>query len=195
MLLLTTPVLFVMSPCVLAGAYMSKVKPTTRSIDSNLADGFMAAAAIGQLASMMLATYFITQALTTINADKSTPTNPYPEAKALREEEKGRDDAYQKEMQEQYKESWPRLLIVAATVLNVFSNLVFTTSVAFENFAVSGKISDSKNAFGLGGSPWNIVKKPGWVALAAFSVSILLRIYFEFLVNKAVDEREKSSKA
>merc|ERR1712032_581983 len=55
---------------------------------------------------------------------------------------------------------------------------VFTTSLAFEDFAVSSKISDDLDKYGLGGHPLAIVKPVGWAALAAFGLSVALHLAF-----------------
>merc|ERR1711920_203632 len=72
---------------------------------------------------------------------------------------------------------WGSMIWIAA-VLTVYSNAVFTTSLAFENFAVSSKISDDLDKYGLGGHPLAIVKPVGWAALAAFGLSVALHLAF-----------------
>merc|ERR1712050_500754 len=100
----------------------------------------------------------------------------YEKVTKLREEEKASEDAYNKVLKET-SGCWLCVIGLAA-ILTFLSNAVFTSSLAFENFTVSGNIGDDLDEYGLGGNPLNIVKGPGWIALAMFAVSVVLHLSF-----------------
>jgi hypothetical protein len=182
MLLATCPVVLTMAPCVLAGAYLSKVAPgDKRSGDALRANFFSLFAAVGQLGSMLLAMYYIKK---TYDEDRSLEDPPeeahqkeiYERVRELRRQEKADDEAYNKALRGTGR-GWSCVIGLAA-ILTVLSNAVFTSSIAFENFTVSGKIGDALDEYGLDGDPLNIVKPPGWIALVTFAVSVVLHLSF-----------------
>merc|ERR1712176_8289 len=76
----------------------SKVKPTSESYESVLADGCMAFAALGQMYSMLLATYFITKAVTGAGDELMNEREEHVEVVKLRADEQGYNEAYAKYM-------------------------------------------------------------------------------------------------
>merc|ERR1719229_2085794 len=95
MLLGTCPVVFIMAPCVLAGAYLAKAEPGVESTDSTLANIFIMLAGAGQLLSMIWATNSIKAVYTSDDSLNLEPTDPdelqsYNAVKQLRHVEKRR---------------------------------------------------------------------------------------------------------
>jgi len=181
-LLATCPVVVTAAPCVLAGAYLSKVAPgDTRSPDALFANFFTLAAAVLQLGSMLAAMYYIK---TTYEEDKTLEEPPtearqkdiYEKVTMLRKEDEASDTAYNNVLKKT-RGCWLYVIGLAA-ILTFLSNAVFTSGFAFENFTVSGNIDDDLDKYGLGGNPLNIVKMPGQIALAMFSVSVILHLSF-----------------
>jgi len=63
-------------------------------------------------------------------------------------------------------------------------------SYCFEKFAINGKISAPVQDGGLGGSPFNIVKPVGRVAIVCFAISYALLSLFNRWASKQVKEAD-----
>ena len=65
----------------------------------------------------------------------------------------------------------------------------FMDTTCFENFSVSSKIGDDLNENGLSNNVLNIIKPPGYGALAMFAAGVLLHAAFVAATKRAVGRR------
>ena len=193
MLLFTIPVCIVQFPCIMSGAYMIKAKPNEQSNDSNARNLWSLIAAAGQglctLGAMSVGQW-------AYNQDESLSKPPtdaaelktYNEVQKLRQEEQQYLENYDKVLRDTtwrcggpqgglFGAGW--VITLAACTMYCSCGVLAGDGLAFENFELSGKISDDIDNFGLGGNFLNVVKKPlGWIVLTGFSTSVVLHLLF-----------------
>jgi len=181
MLLGTVPVIFVLSPCVLAGAYMSKSKPGTPSNESMLAALFVSLSALGQGASMFEATRTITNVILEKGEELEKPRPEHEAVRQKNRDEQTFNDWYDETLCWYNLGCFDRAIIILATGSIYISGCMFAFigSKCFENFDVSGKVSEDIDNYGLGGDVLHVVKTPvGWIALILFFGGVVLHVLF-----------------
>jgi len=182
MLLGTAPVLIVLAPCVLAGAFMARTGSGDRSIWSVLAQFFMGLSVIGQTASMSMAVYETTRVVDKHEEELQQPREEHKAVAQLTAEEAHYYQVYTQVT------AWNtgvmglcrKAVISAAAVLIVLSGFIFVMmdEACFENFSVSSKIDDPIDENGLGGRVTNIVRPLGAFALLLFATAVFLHVLF-----------------
>jgi hypothetical protein len=189
MLLYTIPVAIVQLPCILSGAYMIKTKPNEQTQDSMWRNVWSLIAAGGQGLCTLGAMYVGQLAYTQDPKLLKEPEDPeelktYRAVQELREDERQDLAIWEKVLRETRLLSGDRRLgagwvLFLAVCLSLASNAVLLVDgLAFENFELSSKISESIDNYGLGGNALNIVKPAGWIVLATFTVSAILHVLF-----------------
>jgi membrane protein DedA with SNARE-associated domain len=197
MLLGTAPVFFVSSPCVLAGAFIARVTVGEDSIWSALANTFTGLAVAGQAAAGLVAVKSITKV---VESDGDELAKPRPEHEAvarLTQEQEAMQRIYDEVTDFKVLPLWRRLVICIAAGAQLMSGFIFAMGgeYCFRPFAVSSNIKAPYEENGLDGSAFNIVKPPGWCALALFSLGVCLHIFFAKDTGRLAAKRLEDQKS
>jgi hypothetical protein len=203
----TLPVIFVSSPCVIAGAFMSNPGKTADrrlsggtttpapkkegEIWDTLSTTALALSFLLQLAGMVLALYFIQEVVHKHGEDLAKPRKEHEAVAALTRQEADYVAEYNNAL------AWPTLiksrkyLLLVSTICMLISTFMFVMmdEACFRSFAVSNKISDPFDQDGLEGNVLNIVLPPGWVATGAFFLASAL--HFAFLKWAGAEARKR----
>jgi len=205
----TLPVIFVSTPCVVAGAFMSN--PALDTEDSRRLSGVttpaptdkegeiwdtlsttaLAGSFLVQLAGMVLALYFIQEVVHRDGEELAKPRKEHEAVAALTRKEADYVQEYNKVI------AWPNLLqsrkylIASSTSLMLMSTFMFVMmdEACFRQFQVANKISDPFDKDGLAGNALNLIHPLGWFATGCFFFASLL--HFAFL-RWASSEAKKS---
>ena len=195
MLVGSLPVILVITPTCLAGAFALK-KGEGEQWES-VAKVTLAAAVFAQTSALMCAAYFIEQ---TASTEKVILQSQPDDREVLELESRNR------EKQTRYRGAtawgnlprWIRLLLCFSVLLLTVSMYAvqFMGGMCFRSFEVSGDIDTPYTEGGLDGSLLNIVRPEGWKALITFGIGLLFlqsyrmwlkrRVISETLVNKVV---------
>jgi len=196
MLIGTAPVIAVLSPCVLAGAFLARVVPGEESMYSMLANGFLALSVVGQMGSMCMAVYSITKVIDVDQEELSRPRAEHAAVAALTASEANYMRSYKEVTDWGTLKKTQKAVVLLAAVFMLWSGMIFAflDTTCFENFSVSSRISDDLDENGLGGNVLNIIKTPGYGALLMFAVAVLLHIIFVKSMERATLKNMKSVK-
>uniref|UniRef100_A0A7S2QLK1 Uncharacterized protein n=1 Tax=Zooxanthella nutricula TaxID=1333877 RepID=A0A7S2QLK1_9DINO len=192
MLLGTLPIIFLCSPCVVAGAFISRQGMGGEdSIYPMLANVSLLVATVAQTMAMFVAGLCILKEI----EDKGEELSKHrPEHDAV--SELTRKEQHAREL---YKEitSFKTLglfdkavliVMAAATEFSVFFMVVMGTS-CFKPFSVDKDIAAPYEEGGLNGKPWTIVEPIGWAAIGAFGFGVLLH----YIHKKVMGSRLKAA--
>jgi len=190
----TTPVIFVSSPCVVAGALMlspsgapgagspapAQDGGSQEAIWDALAGTSLGISAIVQLASGLLALYFIQEVAFSRREELAARRPEHDAVLALTSREAAYLGAYAKATEWSRLCRLPRLLLLLSTGLMLLSvaYFVFMDKVCFRPFHVSSSIGASFDEGGLDNSVQNLVLWPGRVAVAVFMLALVLHLAF-----------------
>jgi len=182
MLLGTLPVVVILTPCVIAGAALTRVSGGADDPWVNKSRLAILAATLGQGGSLLAALVFIFR---TVAADRRELSKPRPEHQRVEEltrQEKEYDDKYV-EITKWNGMTWVQQAIISvATFLQLVSNTVLTVydSKCFRPFFLSSKIGDHWDAYppGLRGDPLSILLPAAFPVLGAFLAGTLLHIFY-----------------
>jgi len=186
----TLPVILVSSPCVLTGAFMAGPKDnmteSEQSVWDTLANTALAASGVGQLASGVIAMYYIQEV---VNKHGEELAAPRPEHEAVRQL-----TIAEKESNEVYAEvvNWNTLPkfwlgVISTSSIFILTSLfifMFLDEACFESFQVSDKVSDPDGmdcGANLGCAMLGLVKTDtplGWGALFLFFFACFLHVVF-----------------
>jgi len=184
----TTPVIVVSSPCVVAGAFLAGPRAQMTDSEKRLWDTWastaLAVSAFGQLASGVVAMYFIQD---TIGRHASTLSAKRPEHEAVRQL-----TLSEQHIRQCYEEvfDWRRLprfwlrFIACATIMMIGCFFIFMMmdELCFRSFQVKDKISDPEGLncpHDFGCALVNLVQPPlGWVVLSIFSLATIMHLIF-----------------
>jgi hypothetical protein len=193
----TLPVIFVSTPCVVAGAFMSNpaavtdtrrlsatVTPEPTSTEKEKWDTLSTTALAGsflvQLAGMVLALYFIQEVVSRDGEELAKPRKEHEAVAALTRREADYVQEYNKTI------AWPNLLksrkylILASNAMMLLSCFMFVMmdEACWRTFAVASKIGDPYDQDGLAGNALNIILPLGWLATGCFFCACLLHFAF-----------------
>jgi len=187
MLLGTSPVCFVISPTVLAGAFLAKVKPGEDNMYGMLANIFVGATFVVQGGSLLLAVKKIMDVVNEHGEELSKPRPEHEVVAALTKHEEAANKAYQEVIDWKVLPGMQKVMITVAALLIFFCDLGFFMfgELCWENFNISGRIDDALDNNGLGGNPVNIMLFPGKAALAVFFFGVALHIIFVWILQRA----------
>jgi len=200
MLLGTLPVFFVNGPCVLSGAFMTRVSTGGPAGDQDMTWAVWAHACVIASAAVLsstglLAVLAIAQEIESHSHELSQFREEHQAVAELTEAEKSEVARYREVT------AWPalgparRLIIGAATALMLVSVffLGMLSRFCFVDFSLSSDINDSLEDGGLDGSVWKIVVTPyGWlfVGLVLFASTL----HLAFVVDAMYRTRKLAAK-
>ncbi|CAE8628791.1 unnamed protein product, partial [Polarella glacialis] len=211
----TVPVILVSSPCVVAGALMvgSTVAATTTTLSpsnstmdlgppsspkeqiwSALSSTALGISAITQLASGILALYYIQEVIIADGEELAKHRPEHDPVLTLTQKEQEYVAAYAAVTQWHRLGRPKQLLLVGGTAMNVASTgaLILLDTTIFRPFAVSNRMSDSFDNGGLENNALNLVRLPGWIALGAFSLACFMHFFFSRMVFFSVERYLRS---
>mmetsp|Transcript_54921 Transcript_54921/g.158924 ORF Transcript_54921/g.158924 Transcript_54921/m.158924 type:complete len:1012 (-) Transcript_54921:131-3166(-) len=184
----TLPVIFVSSPCVLAGAFLAGPKAVMTDSEKGVWDALsstmLLVSFVGQLASGILAMYFIQDKVMHCSEELSAHRPEHDAVKQLTLAEMDFNECCVEVCDwRTFTPFWLRY-IVATTgmMIGAFFAFIMMDSMCFRAFEVNNKISDPEGldcGSNFGCAVLRIVRWPlGWFALAAFFVASIMHIIF-----------------
>jgi len=191
MLLGTLPVIILLAPCILCGAFMSKVEPgMVAGPDIMLANAFTAMAALVNMVGMAYAVYTISDTVQKYGDELAKPREEHRAVQELTKAEEQAVECYARVTAwDKMTLTWKAILFTS-TALSFLSNaiFVFLAESCFRPFSVSSRIADPFEKHGLrdpddpddkNGKPTNIIIHPvGTGALGLFVIAVLLHVLF-----------------
>jgi len=181
MLLGTSPVIFVLTPCVLAGAFLARVTPGEDSSENVLANAFLGLSVVGQAGSAVIAVYSFTQVIERDGEELAKPRPEHEAVAALTQAEAAYNKTFQEVTTWNRLSSCMRAVVIAAACLIMLSCTVFCLldELCFRSFAVSSKIGDPYEKDGLKNNAFNIVILPlGLINNIVFVSGVFLHVMF-----------------
>lgn len=183
MLIGSLPVIFLVTPCVLAGAFLLKADESDTW--STLGSVALSIAAMSQTAALVAATYYIQKATVFYDSELANEDLDQ-EVLALEEKEAAKERQY-KALSNWAVVSTPmRCTLVSSAILIIISSylLQFFTDDCFKDFSLTDTIGGK-----LDGSVFNVVKTTGWVALGMWLYSFIVNYIFKHWVNVAIKKQ------
>eukprot|EP00747_Dinoflagellata_sp_TGD_P117095 gnl/TRDRNA2_/TRDRNA2_172533_c3_seq3.p1 gnl/TRDRNA2_/TRDRNA2_172533_c3~~gnl/TRDRNA2_/TRDRNA2_172533_c3_seq3.p1 ORF type:complete len:835 (+),score=121.96 gnl/TRDRNA2_/TRDRNA2_172533_c3_seq3:346-2505(+) len=181
MLLGTCPVIFVVGPCVLAGAFMASVPAGEESPFSMLANVFIGASVAVNMGAGFVAVLRILNVVQDNGEELSKPRPEHEAVAQLTAREQRFNDAFREATKwKAIGIVWQAVLILA-TCLQLLSGMVFVmaSEKCFRSFKISSRISDSEDKEGLDGKWWSILLVPvGTIAVGMYFTAVLLHVIF-----------------
>jgi hypothetical protein len=184
-LLGTCPVIFVSTPVVLSGAFMAGPSASTNEkaesgIFETLTPVMIGVAFLSQLASAVIAVYYIQEVIYKDGKELAKPRKEHEPVALLTKAEAEFVQAYNDCLQWNKLTSSEKGPLLVATGALMFSNFcfVFMDEACFRPFKVTGKINDSFDKQGLDGNALNIIKLPGILAHILFIIATGMFISF-----------------
>eukprot|EP00448_Togula_jolla_P020586 CAMPEP_0170578720 /NCGR_PEP_ID=MMETSP0224-20130122/5607_1 /TAXON_ID=285029 /ORGANISM="Togula jolla, Strain CCCM 725" /LENGTH=940 /DNA_ID=CAMNT_0010901709 /DNA_START=1 /DNA_END=2823 /DNA_ORIENTATION=- len=181
----TTPVVFTQLPCVVAGAFLAKGPQGCSSLENSEGDSTIASSAlIGslalQVASMVLASYYITSEMEQHGAELAKSREEHKPIEELTKKQAVKNECYKRATEWNALDIVRRTILASSAVLMLgcFFVFLFFDSVLFESFDISGKIRCPISDYGLDNNVFNLVKPLGIVALIAFAIGVTLHLAF-----------------
>jgi len=206
----TMPVILVSTPCVLAGAFMTgpeepkevTAQPGTSTasdtgIWSTLYSAMLAFSAIGQMASGVLALYFIQEYVHRYGKELAVHRPEHEPVAALTRQEAEYEQALIHVTDLRVLPASYTGLLGASSGMLLCSLFIFMfmDEACFRPFEVKNRICADFAESGLGCNVLNLVKGPGWIVLAIFFIGCLVHvIYGKITENSAlsyVAERQR----
>lgn len=186
MLLGTLPVFFVNGPCVLSGAFMTRVSTEGPAGDQDItwevwAHACMIASAAVLSSTGLLAVLAIAQEIESHSHELSQFREEHRAVAELTEAEESEVARY-REVTAWQNLGTVRQFIIGAAVALMLVSVFFLGILArfcFLDFSLSSDINDALEDGGLDGNVWNIVVNPyGWFFVALVSLATMLHLAF-----------------
>mmetsp|Transcript_36002 Transcript_36002/g.99238 ORF Transcript_36002/g.99238 Transcript_36002/m.99238 type:complete len:825 (+) Transcript_36002:69-2543(+) len=192
----TLPVIFTITPCVMAGAFMG-LNNDSHNYDNNaFAEIFMTLSVVLQAGTLFAAMRAILHEITVCGESLSAPRPEHAAVQALTEQDRVYNETYLRVTEWAALGIFRKAVITTAAALMLISSFTFRVmgEWIFENFKVNDRICDPIDDHGLGCNVLNIVKAPqGWVPIVMFHVAVVLHIGFSMgsaMLTKAVLRRD-----
>jgi len=188
-LLGTTPVILVSSPCVLAGAFLAgpsdDMTESQRGLWGALANTMLIVSAIGQLTSGVLALYYIQEVVHSSGDELAVDRPEHAKVMQLTISERAYNQAYSEVTDwRRLPRIWKGVVLVSVTLmlLSCFT-LTFMDTACFKPFEVQYKVSAPESENGLGASGFwealqSIILVWGRLATAGFFTGAALHAAF-----------------
>lgn len=192
MLLGTAPVIFVLAPCVLAGAFMARVKPDEESVWNVLANIFLGLSTCVQAGSAFMAVISVTRVIEVHGEDLAMPRKEHEAVARLTMQEATYRRVYAEVTAWKNLHPIRKIILYLATCGSLCTGFVFLAmdEYCFHSFKISSKIGDPYEKNGLNGNVMNIVKMPlGGGNLAAFGLSVFLHVVFVHDIDRLTKKR------
>lgn len=186
-LLGTTPVIFVSSPCVLAGAFLSGPgggtegqSTTDDGIYSTLSSTMLAASVALQGGSMLMAAYYIQDVLGKHSAELNEYRPEHAPVMALTQKEAESVAAWNDVLHWHMLSPPNRVLILVASAAMMGQLFLFgfMDEACHKPFQVNKSIKDPEGQGGLDGNALSIVLPLGWFANGLFVIGLVLHSIF-----------------
>jgi hypothetical protein len=182
----TCPVIFVSTPVVLSGAFMAGPSDSQGDNDDEagiwetLTPVMIGVAAAGQLASAVVAVYYIQEVIFAHGTELAKPRKEHEPVAKLTKEEQEFVSAYNEVLMWSKLEKGSKMPLVASTMCLMFANFcfVFMDEACFREFKVNKKIGDPFDQQGLDGNALNIMKVPGWLGHVLFLIGVAMHFGF-----------------
>jgi len=191
MILGTCPVFFVLTPCVLAGAFMARVTGGEDSMWNMLANTAIGASLVVQMGSGVMAVYSITNVVQSCGDELSRPRPEHEAVAALTSKESRYVEMYGTVTD--WRQLWipwkAVVLLAAASTLTSGFIFVMMAESCFRPFNISSRIGARFEEDGLEGNVLNLVLPVGWLALALFAVSVVLHVSFSTSMSSKARRR------
>lgn len=193
----TCPVIFVSTPVVLSGSFMAGPnanvagKNDETGIWDTLTPVMIGVAFVSQLASAVIAVYYIQEVIYTDGEQLAAPRKEHDDVARLTKAEAQYVQAYNETLDWKTLKSRSKFPLLFITGGLLFSNFffVFFDETCFRPFKVTGVIDFPYDEGGLDGDWLNLIKPLGWVAHVAFFICALG--HFAFLQRAGSAAREK----
>jgi len=195
MVLGTCPIILVVAPCVLAGAFLSRVTRGEDSMWNILADAAIGLAVAVNVASFMLATYRVLNVVNRDGAELAKPRQEHEAVAELTRRGQVRNKVYQEVTAWETLGNFWKALLLVATSLQLLSGFIFVMAAeaCFRDFSINSVIGDPIPD-GLDGKWWKIVREPfGWVPIGIFVAAVVLHMAFVQSMECKTRERLKGS--
>jgi len=191
MLLGTIPVVAVTTPCVFAGAFLSKVNPGEDSIWNVLSQFALGIAVVANVASSCLAAFIVLDVVSQKGEELAQFRPEHAAVAELTRQGEFRARCYADVTNwHKLNPKWQAMIFIT-TVMHLVSGafFVFMTETCFENFSISSKIDDPLPD-GLSGNWLNVVKVPvGWIPLGIFFAACILHVVFNQAMSMLTNQR------
>jgi hypothetical protein len=180
MLIGTAPVMFIASPCVMAGAFLGKVTAGEDSLNSALASSFIGLSGLAQMGCAFLAFAQIAKVVETEGQELAKVRPEHAAVAALTAKQATESKVYRDVTKWKTLACWRKFIISFAAGAQLFSGFCFAMGgeYCFKPFSISSDINAPSEEQGLDGDPMNIVRTPGRMALGLFAVGTVLHIFF-----------------
>jgi hypothetical protein len=194
MIIGTVPVVTLLAPCVLAGACMGRTVPGEDSDWSMMANGFTAAAAVVNMASMAYAVYTVSQTVQVYGDELAKPRPEHEAVAELTRQEQEAVDAYNRTVRWENLDCCMKVVLLLTVVGMVGCNYVFVglAALCFRPFAVSSDIKADYSENGLRGNVFNIAYTLGYCMMGVFVVAVILHIIFVKVMARRTHANMKS---
>lgn len=189
MVLGTLPVVVVVGPCVLAGAFLVRANPKEHSQWNVLSHTALSAAALSNMVSCCVAAFIVLDTVSKRGAElaKPRPEHAVVAEMTLQGEHSARIYA---DASNWYHLTVPwRVLIGLAAALHLVAGFIFTMAAehCFRDFSISSSIEED-----LDGNVFNVVIDPfGWVPIGIFIGATLMHITFLKSMSCMASARQK----
>jgi len=187
-LLGTTPVIFVSSPCVFAGAFLSGPSAASaeseageeNEIYSTLASTLLAVSIAIQMGSMLVALYYIQDVIGKHSTELGKWRADHAPVVALRDKETEGIAAWNDVLQWSMLGLFDRVLILISVCMMLMALFLFgmMDEACHRPFQVNNDIQESFGNNGLYGNALNIVLPMGWFATGLFFFGSFLHLIF-----------------
>jgi hypothetical protein len=180
MLLGTIPVLALLAPCVLAGAFLGRVTPGESDWWSTGSQFFTALAALINAGAGAYAVYAVSETVKKHGEELAKPRPEHAAVAELTEKERHAVEKYNEVCKWTNLETVLKFMLSSATVALYFSNFFFVVlkEYTFRPFAVSSDIEAPYEEDGLNGDVFSIVLLPvGLMCLILFFFGVFLHLF------------------
>jgi hypothetical protein len=198
----TCPVIFVSTPVVLSGAFMAGPSDNQGDNDQDagiwetLTPVMIGVAAIGQLASAVVAVYYIQEVVFSNGVELAKPRKEHEPVARLTRAEQDYIQAYNEVLSWQKLPRSHKLPLLASSLGLMISNFVFVfmDEACFREFKVNKKIGDDFDKQGLNGNAMNIIKWPGILGHVIFIGATFMHIGFLQWAKRAAKMQQLRNK-
>jgi len=173
--------------------------PSAKSVDNESQSGIwetltpvmIGVAGLGQLASAVVAVYYIQEVISSDGRELALPRKEHEAVAKLTQSEAEYDQAYSEVMDWKVLPGSIKAPLMVSSLLLMFSNFVFVfmDEACFRPFKVTNKIDDPYDKQGLNGDWLSLVKKPGMAAHGLFFIATF--IHFAFMNRSASTAKRK----
>jgi len=206
----TLPVIFVSTPCVVAGAFMvgagggavkcraagyvevlTEAQQATKDSWSMLSSTALMASAGVQLASMILATYFIQDVVSKHGTELGKPRKEHEKINALTRAEYETNQMFFEVINWHKLSKCKKFIILSSSFLFVTTcaGMFFMDEVFYREFKTDSRICDHFEYDGLDNDVSNLVLGPGYLANALFFTAVGFFWYFSKWAGRETKRR------